>query len=76
MNRAWIVWVGMAAALTGCVGSQTEKVEGRSQIGEDPADPDAFATVGAKTTPANTEPHGANPRDRHSSGGTVRRCCL
>jgi hypothetical protein len=56
MNRAWIVWVGLAAALTGCVGSQTEKVEGRSQIGEDPADPDAFATVGAKTTPANTEP--------------------
>lgn len=56
MNRAWIVWVGLAAALTGCTGSQTEKVQARPQIGEDPADRDALATVGMKTTPSNTEP--------------------
>jgi hypothetical protein len=56
MSRAWVLWVGLAAGLTGCVGSKADKVQGRSQIGEDPAgDPDAFATLGWKTTVGNTE---------------------
>ena len=37
--------------------SKKEKVQGRSQVGEDPiADPDAFTTIGSKTTVGNTEP--------------------
>ena len=57
MNRAWVLWVGLAAGLTGCVGSKGDKVQGRSQIGEDPAgDPDAFATLGHKTSVGNTDP--------------------
>jgi hypothetical protein len=56
MSRAWVLYVGLAAGLTGCVGSKADKVQGRSQIGEDPAgDPDAFATLGWKTTVGNTE---------------------
>src|SRR5687768_2080999 len=34
-SRAWVLWVGLAAGLTGCVGTNTDKVQGRSQIGED-----------------------------------------
>lgn len=57
MSRAWVLWVGLAVGLTGCVGSKADKVQGRSQIGEDgPGDPDAFATLGWKTTVGNTEP--------------------
>src|SRR5207248_8149700 len=57
MSRAWVLWVGLAAGLTGCVGSKADKVQGRSQIGEDPAgDPDAFATLGHKTSVGNTDP--------------------
>ena len=37
MNRAWVLCVGLAVGLTGCVGSKNEKVQGRSQIGEDTA---------------------------------------
>ena len=57
MNRAWLLWVAVAAGLTGCVGDKSDKVQARPQIGEDAAaDPDAFATVGMKTTVGNTEP--------------------
>src|SRR5262249_10140015 len=61
MNRAWVLGVGLVvslvAGLTGCVWSKSGLVQGRSQIGEDPAgDPDAFATVGMKTQVGNTEP--------------------
>jgi hypothetical protein len=55
MSRVWVLCVGLAVGLTGCVGSKNDKVQGRSQIGEDPADPDAFATVGWKTTVGNTD---------------------
>jgi hypothetical protein len=56
-RRAWVLWVGgLAVGLTGCVGSKADKVQGRAQTGEDPAgDPDAFATLGWKTTVGNTE---------------------
>ena len=57
MNRALVLWVGLAAGLTGCVGSKGDKGQVRSQIGEDPAgDPDAFATLGHKTSVGNTDP--------------------
>lgn len=55
MSRAWVLFVGLAVGLTGCVGSKNEKDKVRSQFGEDPADPDAFATVGWKTTVGNTD---------------------
>ena len=47
--------VGLAAlsgALTGCLPQQTS----RSQVAEDPADADQFATVGVKTAVGNVEP--------------------
>jgi hypothetical protein len=57
MNRAWVLFAGLVVGLAGCVGSKGGEVQGRSQIGEDPAaDPDAFAAVGQKTTVGNTEP--------------------
>ena len=59
MNRAWLVSVALATGLTGCLGSNkvADKVQGRSQIGEDAApDPDALATIGMKTSVGNTEP--------------------
>lgn len=55
MSRAWVLFLGLAVGLTGCVGSKNEKDKVRSQLGEDPADPDAFATVGWKTTVGNTD---------------------
>jgi hypothetical protein len=57
MNRRGFLLVGLAAGLTGCVGSKTGLIQGRSQIGEDPVgEPDAYATVGMKTQVGNTEP--------------------
>lgn len=58
MDRAWVLLVGLAVGLTGCVGSKAEKGQNRAQIGgEDAApDPDAFATVGMKTLPDNMGP--------------------
>ncbi len=65
MNRAWglsrrgfLAWsaaVG-AAGLVGCKTTDANKLQPRSQIGEDPADPDAVVTVGSTTTVGNTEP--------------------
>ncbi len=57
MNRSWVLGIGLIVGLTGCVGSQEDKVQGRSQIGEDPAsESDAFANVGMKTVPDNMGP--------------------
>ncbi|MBX9627136.1 MAG: HEAT repeat domain-containing protein, partial [Gemmataceae bacterium] len=57
MNRAWVVVAGLAAGLSGCVGQQTDKVQTRSQAGEDPAgDPDAPPTVASKTEVDDTRP--------------------
>jgi hypothetical protein len=57
MYRTGVLWIGLLLGLTGCLGSQKDQVQGRSQIGEDPAaDPDAFATVGMKTMPDNMGP--------------------
>ena len=68
MNRAWML-AGVRrrtflttlgfAMLAGCHGpwAEKEKVQGRSQVGEDPiADLDASTTIGSKTTIGNTEP--------------------
>ena len=70
MNRAWkqaaavsrrnfLAWsaaVG-AAGLAGCKTAEpdTSKMPARSQIGEDPADPDTVVTIGSKTSVSNTE---------------------
>ncbi len=53
---AWSAAVGVAG-LAGCKTTQpdTAKMPARSQIGEDPADPDTVVTVGSKTTVSNTE---------------------
>lgn len=54
---AWSAALGAAGAV-GCTmfdKSPVEKMMPRSQIGEDPADPDTVVTVGAKTTVSNTE---------------------
>jgi hypothetical protein len=70
MNRAWVLATGLnrrkflalsAAALTGLVGckgtdADKAKVQGRSQVGEDPGEIDGTTTVGVKTTIGNTEP--------------------
>lgn len=57
MNRVWVLSVGLVVGLTGCVGSKPATQQSRGQVKEDaPADPDAFATVGMKTMPSNTEP--------------------
>jgi hypothetical protein len=71
MNRAWVPGAGLCrrkflalsaaagiAGLAGCKGTQAGKVggvQGRSQIGEDPADLDGSTTVGSRTTVGNTE---------------------
>ena len=50
--------VGLAGLGSGCKGPEAEKLketQGRSQIGEDPADLDAATTIGSKTTIGNTE---------------------
>src|SRR5688500_18108610 len=71
MNRAWGLATGLSrrkflalstAALTGLAGckglggTDEEKVQGRSQVGEDPGDITGSTTVGTKTTVGNTEP--------------------
>lgn len=70
MNRAWELAAGVSrrhflawsaafgvAGLVGCKSTKSDltKVQSRSQIGEDPADPDSVVTIGSKTTVANTE---------------------
>jgi hypothetical protein len=70
MNRAWgcasavsrrnflLGAAAFGAGLAGCKSTQPDatKLPARSQIGEDPSDPDSVLTVGAKTTVSNTEP--------------------
>ncbi|HEY1189142.1 MAG TPA: flagellar basal body P-ring protein FlgI, partial [Gemmata sp.] len=72
MNRAWKLAAGISrrhflawsaavgtAGLAGCKGTDLFKSKTptqRSQIGEDPADPDTVTTVGSKTSVGNTEP--------------------
>ena len=56
MDRRGFLLVGLAAGLTGCVGSKTAPIQGRSQIGEDAiAELDSLSTVGAKTQVGNTD---------------------
>ncbi len=70
MNRAWELATGLsrrnflagaaalgAAGLAGCktTAPDATKMPARSQIGEDPADPDSVVTVGSKTAVSNTE---------------------
>lgn len=64
MNRAWVLAaalaVGSVVGSAGCKSSEVDKlkkkVQGRSQVGDDPAaDLDPAATVGQKTTVGNTE---------------------
>ncbi len=62
MNRAWILIVGLIASSvvmsTGCqTDSDKNKVQGRSQAGEDPiGELDATTTIGQKTSVGNTDP--------------------
>ncbi|MBY0460654.1 MAG: twin-arginine translocation signal domain-containing protein, partial [Gemmataceae bacterium] len=69
MNRAWqlaalsrrgfLAWTAAVgvAGLAGCKHHEAKKVQTpRSQIGDDPADPDSVVTVGAKTDVGNTDP--------------------
>ena len=69
MNRAWKLAAGIsrrnflalsaafgAAGVIGCKNTDAAKLQTpRSQIGEDPADPESVATIGSKTTVGNTE---------------------
>lgn len=70
MNRAWELAAGVsrrnflawsaalgAAGIVGCktTAPDASKLPARSQIGEDPADPDTVVTVGNKTTVSNSE---------------------
>ncbi|MDY3554679.1 flagellar basal body P-ring protein FlgI [Gemmata sp. JC717] len=69
MNRAWELAAGLsrrhflawsaavgAAGLAGCKSTEAAKLQTpRSQIGEDPADPETVPTVGSKTSVGNTE---------------------
>lgn len=70
MNRSWNLAAGLsrrnflalsaALGVAGAVGCKhttdpLKKLQPRSQIGEDPADPDTVATIGSKTTVSNTE---------------------
>lgn len=69
MNRAWklaagisrrnfLAWSAAAgtAGLAGCKGLEgTKQQTPRSQIGEDPNDPDTIVTIGSKTAVGNTE---------------------
>jgi hypothetical protein len=53
---AWSAVVG-AAGLAGCKHTSTPAAnQPRSQIGEDPSDPDSVTTIGSKTIVSNTEP--------------------
>jgi hypothetical protein len=53
---AWSAAVGVAG-LVGCKHTSTPAAsQTRSQIGEDPNDPDTIVTIGSKTTVANTDP--------------------
>jgi hypothetical protein len=70
MNRAWTLAAGMsrrnflawsaAVSVAGMVGCKNapdplKKLKPRSQIEEDPVDPDTVVTIGSKTTVGNTE---------------------
>jgi hypothetical protein len=70
MNRAWELAAGVSrrnflawsaafgvAGLAGCKTTEADatKMPARSQIGEDPSDPDSVVTIGSKTTVSNTE---------------------
>jgi hypothetical protein len=70
MNRAWMPTAALnrrkflavsaafgLAGMVGCKGTEAEqtKIQGRSQIGEDPIEVDSSTTVGSKTTIGNTE---------------------
>ncbi|MBP3959154.1 flagellar basal body P-ring protein FlgI [Gemmata sp. G18] len=68
MNRAWKLAAGISrrnflawsaavgvAGMVGCKSTDAKKVQTRSQIGEDPSDPDSVVTIGSKTTVGNTE---------------------
>ena len=63
MNRAWVLIAGLAAGSvigsTGCHNTDADKtkVQGRSQVGEDPiGELDASTTVGQKTGIGNIDP--------------------
>lgn len=63
MNRAWLMIAGLAAGSligsTGCQNTDADKtkVQGRSQVGEDPiGELDASTTVGQKTSVGNIDP--------------------
>ncbi|HEV3440884.1 MAG TPA: flagellar basal body P-ring protein FlgI [Gemmata sp.] len=63
MNRAWVLIAGLTAGSvigsTGCHNTDADKtkVQGRSQVGEDPiGELDASTTVGQKTGVGNTDP--------------------
>jgi hypothetical protein len=71
MNRAWKLATGVSRrhflalsaafgviGMVGCKNTWGNKnpLKMRSQIGEDPSDPDTVTTIGAKTTVSNTEP--------------------
>lgn len=71
MNRAWTLAAGVSrrnflawsaavgvAGMVGCKSTEkadASKMPARSQIGEDPSDPDTVVTIGAKTSVSNTE---------------------
>ncbi len=70
MNRAWGLAAGVGrrhflalsaalgvAGVVGCKSSQKalKPMQSRSQIGEDPSDPDSVVTIGTKTTVSNAE---------------------
>lgn len=52
---AWSAALGVAGVV-GCKHSGTPTAQTRSQIGEDPSDPDAVVTVGSKTAVTGVEP--------------------
>lgn len=63
MNRAWMLAVGLAVGpvllASGCKTTDADKakakIQGRSQVGEEPIDLDSSTTVGSKTTIGNSE---------------------
>ncbi len=69
MNRAWKLAAGMSrrqfftlsaalgvAGVVGCKNTDMNRLQTRSQIGEDPTDSDTVVTIGSKTSVGNTEP--------------------
>lgn len=63
MNRAWVLITALSAGSlvwsTGCQNTDSDKskVQGRSQVGEDPvSELDSTTTVGMKTSVGNTDP--------------------